>query len=206
MVRPAGQQRVRSRPQPLTATAPEGASATQQPWHGGPRVRSPRIHPFPPAGSVTMRRLRPAPATTRRWPPTGSACRPATRCRNAGSPRCSGAHPAAGREPEWPMHDKHRRSQTHRAPRSRLNDMPWRHLGEGTRRHNAPLAQVPYPPLAQVPSCPENTGPASVGAAQHLNLGCVWRDRLGGPVHELATTVSFRIWPQFREGMRACVG
>ena len=43
-----------------------------------------------------------------------------TRCRNAGSPRCSDAHPAAGREPESPMHGKHRRSQTRRAPRSRL--------------------------------------------------------------------------------------
>ena len=67
-----------------------------------------------------MRRLRPALAMTRRWPRTGSACRPATRCRNAGSPRCSDAHPAAGREPESPMHGKHRRSQTRRAPRSRL--------------------------------------------------------------------------------------
>ena len=38
----------------------------------------------------------------------------------AGSPRCSDAHPAAGREPESPMHGKHRRSQTRRAPRSRL--------------------------------------------------------------------------------------
>jgi hypothetical protein len=67
-----------------------------------------------------MRRLRPTPATTRRWPRTGSASRPATRCRNAGSPRCSDAHPAAGREPESPMHGRHRRSQTRRAPRSRL--------------------------------------------------------------------------------------
>ena len=57
---------------------------------------------------------------TRRWPRTGSACRPATRCRNAGSPRCSDAHPAAGREPESPMHDRNRRSQTRRASRSRL--------------------------------------------------------------------------------------
>ena len=67
-----------------------------------------------------MRRLRPALAMTRRWPRTGSACRPATRCRNAGSPRCSDTHPAAGHEPESPMHGKHRRSQTRRVPRSRL--------------------------------------------------------------------------------------
>ena len=84
-------------------------------------VRPPGTRPSPPADSVTMRRLRPAPAMTRRWPRTGSACRPATRCRNAGSPRCSGAHPAAGREPESPMHDRNRRSQTHRASRSRLS-------------------------------------------------------------------------------------
>ena len=75
---------------------------------------------IPPAGSVTMRRLRPGLSMTRRWPRTGSACRPATRCRNAGSPRCSDAHPAAGREPESPRHDRNRRSQTRRASRSRL--------------------------------------------------------------------------------------
>jgi hypothetical protein len=65
---------------------------------------------IPAAGSVTMRHLRPALLMTRRWPRTGSACRPAIRCRNAGSPRCSDAHPAAGREPESLMHDRHRRS------------------------------------------------------------------------------------------------
>ena len=112
--------RVLSRPQPLTASAPEGASATRQARRGGPQVRPPGSRPSPPAGSVTMRRLRPALSMTRRWPRTGSACRPATRCRNAGSPRCSDAPPAAGREPESPRHDKHRRSQTRRAPRSRL--------------------------------------------------------------------------------------
>ena len=86
---------------------------------GSPRVRPPRTRPSPPAGSMTMRRLRPTLATTRRWPRTGSACRPATRCRNDGSPRCSDAHPAAGREPESPMHDRNGRSQTRRAPQSR---------------------------------------------------------------------------------------
>ena len=34
----------------------------------------------------------------------------------AGSPRCSDAHPAAGREPGSPMHGKHRRPQTRRPP------------------------------------------------------------------------------------------
>jgi hypothetical protein len=120
MVRPAVPRRVLSRSQPLTASAPHGASAARQARRGGPRVRPPGTHPSPPADSVTMRRLRPALAMTRRWPRTGSACRPATRSRNAGSLRCSGAHPAAGREPESPMHGKHRRSQTRRAPRSRL--------------------------------------------------------------------------------------
>jgi hypothetical protein len=38
------------------------------------------------------------------------------RFRNAGSPRCSDERPAAGREPESPTHDRHRRSQTRRAP------------------------------------------------------------------------------------------
>ena len=106
--------------QPPTASVSAGASATRQTWRGGPRVRPPGRCLAPPAGSVTMRRVRPALAMTRRWPRTGSACRPATRFRNAGSPRCSDAHPAAGREPESPMHDKHRRSQTRRASRPRL--------------------------------------------------------------------------------------
>ena len=115
--------------------------ATQQTWRGGPRVRPPHTR-IPPAGSVTMRCFRPSAATTRRWPRTGSACRPATRCRNDGSPRCSDAHPAAGHEPESPRHDRHRRSRTRRAPRSPLNDTPRRHLGERTWRKNPPSAQV----------------------------------------------------------------
>ena len=119
LARPAVLRGVLSRPQPLTASAPEGTSATRQAWRGGPRV-SRRAVGVPAGGSVTMRRLRPALSMTRRWPRTGSASRPATRFRNAGSPRCSDAHPAAGREPESPMHDRNRRSQTRRAPRSRL--------------------------------------------------------------------------------------
>jgi hypothetical protein len=81
---------------------------------------------------VTMRHLRPAPATTRRWPRTGSACRPATRCRNAGSPRCSDAYPAAGREPESPRHGH----------RTCAADPP-RHRGRGPGRpvqHSRPRA------------------------------------------------------------------
>jgi hypothetical protein len=120
LARPAVRRGVLSRPQPLTASAPEGTSAARQTGRGGPRVRPPGRRRSPPAGSVTMRGVRPALAMTRRWPRTGLACRPAARCRNAGSPRCSDAHPAAGREPESPMHDRHRRSQTRRAPRSLL--------------------------------------------------------------------------------------
>ena len=74
---------------------------------------------------------------TRRWRRTGSACRPATRSRNAGSPRCSDAPPAAGREPESPMHGKHRRFQTRRAPRSRLEAL--------TSSRPADHAQLPGP-------------------------------------------------------------
>jgi len=116
LVRPAVLRRVLSRPQSSTANAPEGTSAARQARCGGPRVRPPGSRLRPPADNVTMRRVRPALSMTRRWPRTGSACRPATRSRNAASPRCSGTHPAAGHEPESPMHDRQRRSQTHRTP------------------------------------------------------------------------------------------
>ena len=115
LARPAVPRRVLARPQPLMASASEGASAARQTR----RVRPPGSRPSPPPDSVTLRRLRPALSMTRRWPRTGSACKPEIRCRNAGSPRCSDAHPAAGREPESPMQDKQRRSQTRRAPWSR---------------------------------------------------------------------------------------
>ena len=120
LVRPAVPRRVLSRPQPLTASASEGTSAARQARRGGPRIRPPGSRRTPPADNVTLRRLRPAPAMTRQWPRTGSACRPATRCRNADSPRCSAAHPAAGREPDSPMHDRNRRPQTRRVARARL--------------------------------------------------------------------------------------
>jgi hypothetical protein len=94
-------------PQQLTATDLAGAGATCQIQARGPRVRPPGSLPSPQVGSVMMRCLRPAPSMTRRWPPTCSACRPAIRFRNVGSPRCSDVHPAAGRERESPMHDKH---------------------------------------------------------------------------------------------------
>ena len=105
LARPAVRRCVLSPPQPLTASPPEGASAARQARRGDPRVRPPGSRPSSPADSVTMRRLRPALSMTRRWPRTASASRPATRCRNAGSPRCSDAHPAAGREQESLMHD-----------------------------------------------------------------------------------------------------
>jgi hypothetical protein len=96
----------------VRSAMPRYTSSARQIRRGGPLVRPPGSRPPSTAGSVTMRCLRSALSMTRRWPRTGSACRPATRSRNAGSPRCSDAHPAAGREPESPMHGKHRRSQT----------------------------------------------------------------------------------------------
>jgi hypothetical protein len=120
-VRPAVLTCVFPGPQQLTATDLAGAGATCQIQARGPRVRPPGGPPSPQVGSVMMRCLRPAPSMTRRWPPTRSACRPAIRFRNVGSPRCSDVHPAAGRERESPMHDKHHRSKTRRASRSRLN-------------------------------------------------------------------------------------
>ena len=108
-----------TRPVPAPAVdgdRPEGATAARQTRRVGPRVRSLGSRPSPPADSVTMRCWRPALTMAPRWPRTGAACRPATRSRNAGSPGCSDAPPAAGREPESPMHDNHRRSQTRGAP------------------------------------------------------------------------------------------
>jgi 3-oxoadipate enol-lactonase len=61
-----------------------GASATRQTRRGGPQARPPGCRLSPPTSSVTMRYLKPAPSMTRRWPRTGSACRPAIRFRNAG--------------------------------------------------------------------------------------------------------------------------
>ena len=163
MVRPAVLWRVLSWPQPLTASSPQGASAARQTRQGGPRARPPGTRASPPAVSVTMRCLRPALSMTRRWPRTGSACRPATRSRNAGSPRCSDAHPAAGREPESPRHGKHPRSGTRRAPRSRLNRTPWRHLGAPTRRHN--------PPFNTGPVTSREHRPREVHQPRHLHKG-----------------------------------
>jgi Protein of unknown function (DUF2637) len=131
------------RPFPTSAVDgehPGGAGSAPQARRGAQRVRLPSSRPSPLEGSVTMRCLRPAPSMTRRWPRTGSACRPAIRCRNAGSLRCSDAHPVAGREREWPMHDKRRRSKAFRTPRSRLNRRPWRHPGERIRRHELSTA------------------------------------------------------------------
>ena len=141
-----------SRPQPSTASAAGGAGPAPQARRGGQRVRSPSSRPSPLEGSVTMRCLRPAPSMTRRWPRTGSACRPAIRCRNAGSSGCSDAHPVAGREREWPMPGK-RRSRTCRAPRSRLNRRPRRHPGERTRSHEPSTAAMSLDIRAAARSC-----------------------------------------------------
>ena len=67
-----------------------------------PAAQAPGRQPSPPAGNVTRRYLRPTPLMTPRWPHTGGAPKPAIRSPNASSPRCSDAHPAAGRAPESP--------------------------------------------------------------------------------------------------------
>ena len=110
--------RAARRPVPASAVDGERPGTSGSAWR--PAGRRAGQSPIPASGQRDDRFRRIALSMTRRWPRTGSACRPATRCRNAGSHRCSDAHRAAGREPESPMHGKHRRSQTRRAPRSRL--------------------------------------------------------------------------------------
>jgi len=144
------------RPFPASAVDgehPGGAGSAPQARRAPQRVRLPSSRPSPLEGSATMRCLRPAPSMTRRWPRTDSACRPAIRCRNAGSLRCSDAHPVAGREREWPMHDKRRRSKACRTPRSRLNRRPWRHPGERTRSHEPSTAAMSVDIRAAARSC-----------------------------------------------------
>ena len=106
--RPAALRRVLPRRQTPTPSSPAGASPTHQTTHGSLRLRSPGRRPSLPASSVTRRYLRAAPWMRPRWPRTGSAPRPAIRCPNASWPRCSDAHPAAGRAPESPKHGEHR--------------------------------------------------------------------------------------------------
>ena len=60
------------------------------------------------------------PIMTQRWPRTGSACKPAIRCPNASSPRCSDAPPAAGHAPGSPMHSNHRKDPTRERSHDRL--------------------------------------------------------------------------------------
>ena len=121
----------------------------------GPLVRPPGSRPSSTAGRRPMRCWRPALSMMGRWPRTGSACKPATRSRNADWPRCSDAHPAAGREPESPMHGAHRRSQTHPAARLRLNRTPWRHPGErGPGPHARPCFRQPKPAASAIGHAP----------------------------------------------------
>ena len=108
--------RAARRPVPASAVdgeRPAGSERGPSARRGGPRVRPPGSRRSPPAGSVTMRRLRPARAMTRRWPRTGSACRPATRCRETPARPDVRTHlPPLGPEPESPMPGKHCRSRT----------------------------------------------------------------------------------------------
>ena len=102
------------------ASALQGASTARQPRRGGPRVRPPGTRPSPSTRSVMRRCLRPALSTPRRWPRTGSACRPGNPLQKHGAAQMFGRTPAAGHEPGSPMPGKHRRPQTLRPPWSRL--------------------------------------------------------------------------------------
>ena len=118
-----------------------------------------------------------APSMTRRWPPTGSACRPAIRFPNADSPKCSDIPPAAGRERESPMRDKHHRSRTRRASRSRLDRRPRsRYVRPGLavdRRAGGYVADAEFGgqlPVGQAlgPACPQFPTVSSVSLARGL--------------------------------------
>jgi len=82
-----------------------GRNASGQTREPGGRPGDSRL--VTPLGSAPMRSLKLVPSTMRRWPRTCSACRPAIRCRNEGSPRCSGVHSAAGRVPGSPRRSKY---------------------------------------------------------------------------------------------------
>jgi hypothetical protein len=72
-----------------------------------PRAAQRRLPPRPrpqAASSMVTGLENPIPPMTRRWPRTGSACRPGIRSRSASSPRCSGAPPAAGHVPGSERH------------------------------------------------------------------------------------------------------
>jgi hypothetical protein len=100
--------RAARRPGSASAADGERPGTSGSAWR--PAGRRAGQSPIPASGQRDERFRRRALSMTRRWPRTGSACRPATRCRNVGSPRCSDAPPAAGREPESPTPGKHRRS------------------------------------------------------------------------------------------------
>ena len=110
----------------LPVSAVDGDRPGGSERHGSGPARRPagqaaRLPAVPANEQRDVRCLKPAPSMTRRWPRTGSACRPAIRCRNAGSLRCSDAHPAAGRERESLTHGRHHRSNNRRASRPWLN-------------------------------------------------------------------------------------
>ena len=109
----------------MRPAVPRYASAARQIRRGGPPVRPPGSRPSSMSGRRPMRCWKPALSMPRRWPRTGSACRPAIRYPNADWLRCSDAHPAAGRERESLTHDKHDRSKNRRVPRPCHYWMRW---------------------------------------------------------------------------------
>ena len=118
--RPAALRRVLPRPQSPAPGSRAGSGAARQTRNGSPQPRPPCRRPSRPAGGVTRRYLRPTPSMTLRWRRTGSAPKPAIRFRNASWPRCSDAHPAAGRAPESPKHGEHRLQSSWRIRQSPL--------------------------------------------------------------------------------------
>ena len=110
-----------------------------------------------------------------------------TRCRNASSPSCSDAHPAAGREPGSPTPGKHRRSRTRRAPRSRFDRTPQRHLGERPRRHNPPFYAGPVMSREHRPRGVHQ--PCHLQRARQELLGASWCEPISAARRRLSAEI-----------------
>ena len=110
-IRRAALRRDLPRPRPLAAGSTAGATATC-PLPGGRRISLPGSRPPPPPGTIVTGFPEPVPIMTKRRPRTGSARKPAIRCPNVSSPRCSAAPRAAGHAPGSPKHGNHRKDPT----------------------------------------------------------------------------------------------